>query len=229
MTELGTKYPAQDAPKLADELRQMRKAAIRLNSSALEHLRALQQEDDSFKTLPPPKSKSFAEDPNISVGSTCTALMAVLSTGTHKQLWSKAKGVQDKTQVDIGKLFERVVESRWESSGLPDGNAFTTALVVRTAGFVVKSRVLSSVKAIAIKHPPHDSTDERGRPCSDSTVSGKSLKEIIETKARSPEKFSFSGYPAKTTIAYWFLDGALNADVDLGDSLSDIAVWAVKQ
>jgi hypothetical protein len=229
MTELGTKYPVQDAPKLADELRRMRKTALRLNSSALEHLRTLQQEDDSFKTLPPPKSKSFEEDPDISVGSTCTALMAVLSTGTHKQLWSKAKGVQDKTQVNIGKLFERVVESKWESSGLPDGNAFTTALVVRTVGFVVKSRVLSSDEATAIKHPPHASTDEKGRPYSDPTVSGKSLKEIIETKARTPEKFSVSGYPAKTTIAYWFLDGALNADVDLGDSLSDIAAWAVKQ
>ncbi len=229
MTELGTKYPVQDAPKLADELRQMRKTAIRLNSSALEHLKIFQQEDDSFKTLPPPKSKTFAEDPDISVGSTCTALMAVLSTGTHKQLWSNAKGVHDKTQVDIGKLFERVVESKWESSGLPDGNAFTTAIVVRTAGFVVQNRVLSSDKASAIKHPHYVSKDEKGQPYSDPTVSDKNIKEIIESKAKSPEKFSVSGYPAKTTIAYWFLDGAINAGVDLGASLRDIAVWAVKQ
>jgi hypothetical protein len=220
--------------ELADELRRMRKDAIRLNSSVLEHLKTFQQDDDSFTTLPPPKSKPRTEDRDISVGSTCTALMALLATRTQNHLWSKAEGVKDKTPVNIGRLFEAVVKSKWESSGLPDGNAFTTALVVRTAGFVVQRRILTSDRVTAIKHPRYESKNEKGDLHVDSTVANKTLRDIIRLKARSDDiraeqSFRVSGYPPKTTIAYWFLDGAINAGVDLGDSLKEIAVWAVKK
>lgn len=219
---------------LIEDLRQMRKDAIRLNSSVLEHLRAFQQDDDSFNTLPPPLSKSRAEDPNISIGSTCTALMALLATRTYQQLWSKVRGVQDKTPVDIGRLFEKVVASKWESSGLPDGNAFTTALVVRTAGFVVQGRIPTPTVVTDMKHIRYESRNEKGEAYVDETVADKNLREIIDSKAKSEDiereqTFRVSGYPAKTTIAYWFLDGAINAGADLGDSLKDIAVWATKK
>jgi len=227
--------PEQDVDTMViEDLRQMRKDAFRLKSSVLEHLRAFQQDDDSFNTLPPPKSKSRAEDPDISIGSTCTALMALLATRTYEQLWSKVKGVQDKTPVDIGRLFEKVVASKWESSGLPDGNAFTTALVVRTAGFVVKGRIPTPTAVADMKHNRYESKNEKGEPYVDETVADKNLREIIDSKARSEDiqreqTFRVSGYPAKTTIAYWFLDGAINAGADLGDSLEDIAVWATKK
>jgi len=219
---------------LIEDLRQMRKDAIRLNSSIVEHLRAFQQDDDSFNTLPPPLSKSRAEDPDISIGSTCTALMALLATRTYQQLWSKAKGVQDKTPVDIGRLFEKVVASKWESSGLPDGNAFTTALVVRTAGFVVQGRIPTPMVVTDMKHIGYESKNEKGEPYVDKTVADKNLREIIDAKAKAEDiqreqAFRVSGYPAKTTIAYWFLDGAINAGADLGNSLKDIADWATKK
>jgi hypothetical protein len=219
---------------LIEELRQMRIDALRLNRNVLEHLKSFQQDDDSFNTLPPPKSKTRAEDPNISIGSTCTALMALLATRTHKQLWSKAKGIRDKTPVDIARLFAEVVRSKWESSGLPDGNAFTTALVVRTAGFVVQGRILTSDEVTALPHPRYDSKNEKGEPYVDHTVADKSLKQIIKSKAelrdsQQEPSFSVSGYPSKTTIAYWFLDGAINAGADLGNNLEEIAVWAMKK
>jgi hypothetical protein len=234
VTEPGPNNIVQPERMLAEELRRMRKDAIRLSSSVLEHLKAFQQDDDSFNTLPPPKSKPRSEDPNISVGSTCTALMALLSTRTHKQLWSRIKGVQEKTPLNIGGLFAEVVKAKWESSGLPDGNAFTTALVVRTAGFVVQGRILTSDEVAAIKHPRHESEDEKGERHVDEDVADKTLKEIFELKAKSQDiqderSFRVSGYPPKTTIAYWFLDGAINAGADLGKSLTAIAVWAMKK
>jgi hypothetical protein len=234
VTELGTNQIVHPERMLAEELRRMRRDAIRLSSSVLEHLKAFQQDDDSFNTLPPPKSKPRSEDPNISVGSTCTALMALLSTRTHKQLWSRIKGVQEKTPLNIGGLFAEVVKAKWESSGLPDGNAFTTALVVRTAGFVVQGRILTSDEVAAIKHPRHESEDEKGERHVDEDVADKTLKEICELKAKSQDiqderSFRVSGYPPKTTIAYWFLDGAINAGADLGESLKEIAVWAMKK
>jgi hypothetical protein len=217
---------------LLKELRQMRKDAIRLNGSIVEHLKSFQQDDDSFSTLPPPISKPRSEDRDISIGSTCTALMALLATRTHEQLWSKQKGAQDKTPVNIGELFEEVVRSKWQTSGLPDGNAFTTALVVRTAGLIAQGRIPTSVPAISMTHRRYRYKNEKdGKFEVDETVAGKSLKAIIQSKAKAKDihkepLFGVSGYPSKTTIAYWFVDGAINARVDLGDTLREIAVWA---
>ena len=217
---------------LFKELRQMRKDAIRLNGNVVEHLKSFQQEDDSFSTLPPPVSKPRSEDKDISIGSTCTALMALIATRTHEQLWSKKHGAPDKTLVNIGELFEEVVKAKWQTSGLPDGNAFTTALVVRTGGFIAQGRIPTPVPIVSMTHRRYRYKNEKdGKFEVDETVAGKNLKTIIESKAKAKDVhkeplFGVSGYPSKTTIAYWFLDGAINARVDLGDSLKEIAVWA---
>jgi hypothetical protein len=206
----------------------MKTEAIRLNSSVLEHLKAFQQEDDSFKTLP--SSKGPPEDPNISVGSTCTALMALLATNKHRELLSRVKGVPEETKVDIAELFRRTVRSKWESSGLPDGNAFTTALVIRTAGFVAKARILTPVEIAALRHSRFSTKNEKGEKIEDDTVADKTLKEIIQTKAKDGgDAFAVSKYPAKTSIAYWFMDGAISAGVELDDYLEKIAQWATQE
>jgi hypothetical protein len=214
---------------ILDELRRMRKDATRLNSSILEHLTCFQQEDDSFKTLP--ISKYRPDDPDISVGSTCTALMALLTTKKHTDLLSKAPGIPPKTKVDVAKLIKKLVSSKWESSGLPDGNAFTTALVVRTVGFVVLAGILKPEEVALLKHRRFSSENEKGEEIVDETVAGKSLQEIVNLKAqRGAESFAVSKYPAKTSIAYWFLDGAINTRIKLPlKSIRGIASWATHQ
>lgn len=219
----------QPQTALMNELRQARIDAQRLNSNVLEHLKSFQQVDDSFKTLPSYKDKP--PDPDLSVGSTCTAIMALLSTGKHNELFSKRPAVVEKTKVDFADLFKRVVSSKWESSGLPDGNPFTTALVVRTAGFIVRSKTVLSAKEVGeLKHTRFRSKNEKGLEIVDETVADKTLQEIIKSKAASGgDSFAVSKYPAKTTIVYWFLDGAINAGVDLSSSLPAIASWATQQ
>lgn len=215
-------------PALIDELRKIRTDARRLNSGVLEHLKTFQQEDDSFRTLP--TSKDRAEDPDISVGSTCTALMALLATKKYEKFWSKVKGVREKTPVDVGALFKELVRSKWESSGLPDGNAFTMALVVRTAGFIVAARILSSGDVGALKHDRYESKNEKGQSVVDDKVADKILQEIVKAKAKRPsDSFAVSGYPAKTSIAYWFLDGAISAGIRLDENIGAIAEWARQQ
>ncbi len=223
-----------------DELRRTRRDALRLNSSVLEHLKTFQQkDDDSFVTLPPPFSKPRAQQTDISIGSTCTALMALLATKTHEKLWSKKEDAQKNTKIDILGLFKGSVAARWESSGLLDGNAFTTALVIRTAGFLVKNKILTEDQLPDIKHDRHESTNDKGEKVVDSDVADKNLKEIIESKAQFKEKdpitkaeqapFSVSGYPPKASIAYWFVDGAINAGAGLGANLEKIAEWGKMQ
>jgi hypothetical protein len=213
---------------LMKELRQMRTDTQRLNSSVIEHLRAFQQEDDSFRTLP--SSKPLSEDPDMSVGSTCTALMALLATKTHKEFLSKRAGVPLKAKIDIADLFRNLVSTKWDSSGLPDGNPFTAALVVRTAGFVVKNDILSSEEVGALVHGRHSTKNEKGLDVVDETVAEKSLLEIIRSRAqRGGEGFAVSNYPAKATIVYWFVDGAINAGVSIDEFLANIASWATQE
>jgi hypothetical protein len=213
---------------LIQELRQMRTDALRLNSGVIEHLRAFQQEDDSFRTLP--SSKPLSADPFISVGSTCTALMALLATKTHKEFLSKKVGVPAKTKIDVAELFQRLVSTKWDSSGLPDGNPFTAALVIRTAGFVVKNNILSSDKVGALVHDRHSTKNEKGLDFVDESVAEKQLLEIIRSRAqRGGEGFAVSNYPAKATIVYWFMDGAINGGASIDDHLKDIASWATQE
>jgi hypothetical protein len=221
--------PDQDVQSmLLQELRQMRTDALRLNSSVIEHLRAFQQEDDSFRTLP--SSKPLSEDPDISVGSTCTALMALFATKTHKEFLSKQVGVPAKAKVDVAELFRRLVSTKWDSSGLPDGNPFTAALVIRTAGFVVKNDILSAEDVGALIHGRHSTKNEKGLDVVDETVAEKPLLEIIQSRAqRGGEGFAVSNYPAKATIVYWFMDGAINAGASIDDYLKDIASWATQE
>jgi hypothetical protein len=58
-----------------------------------------------------------------------------------------------------------------------------------------------------------------------------SLKEVIVAIARkAPDTFAISGYPPKTTLAYWFVDGIGKADIDLEpDDWKKIATWAAQQ
>jgi len=213
---------------LIQELRQMRTDALRLNSGVVEHMRAFQQEDDSFRTLP--SSKPLSEDLDISVGSTCTAFMALLATKTHKEFLSKRVGVPTTTKVDFAELFRRLVSTKWDSSGLPDGNAFTTALVVRTAGFVVRNKILLPEEVGALKHGRHSTKNEEGIDAVDETVADKPLLEIIQSRAKGGgESFAVSKYPAKATIVYWFLDGAINAGASIDDYLPEIASWATRE
>jgi hypothetical protein len=214
---------------LIEELREMRIDALRLNSNVLAHLRPFQQADDSFKTLPSYAGKPG--DPDLSVGSTCTAIMALLCTSKHEELFSKRPGAPEKTKVDFAELFKRVVSAKWESSGLPDGNAFTTALVVRTAGLIVRNKkILSSNDVGALKHGRFVSKNERGIDTEDETVADKTLQEIIKLKAAGGgASFAVSNYPSKTTIVYWFIDGAIDAEVRFDESLQAIASWATQE
>src|ERR1700756_3508882 len=120
--------------RLIEELRDLRLDTRRLNSSLVERRKPFRKTDGSFKTLPDSRKKRHRKrTPDISVASTCTVLMAAITAGKHEK---RHKLFERKSASDIFK--QAVVKANWGSSGLEDGNAFTTAIVVRTAGFMVQ-------------------------------------------------------------------------------------------
>lgn len=219
-----------DAPKnvdseLINDLRQLRLDARRLNSSLVDRLKDFRKpEDGSFKTSPDskPSLPQEGDPPNvtdISVGSTCTVLMAAIGSGTETKLFK---------DTNIAELFIKTVEtSRWASSGLPDGNAFTTAVLVRCAGVIVEADIIKKETILKRKHAEFKRKEDVGAP-STKEVSDKALEEIVKIKASNVKSaFAVEDYPAKTAHAYWFVDGVIGMGIqlDLG-AWETIASWA---
>ena len=200
---------------LIEDLRELRLDTRRLNSSLVERLKPFRKTDGSFKTLPDSrKKKQRKRTPDISVASTCTVLMAALTAGKHEKRYKLFEG---KSASDIFK--QAVVKANWGSSGLEDGNAFTTAIVVRTAGFMVQAEVLPAKEVQSFKHAYFEGNEH---------VARKTLKQIVQLKAnRGEESFAVANYPPKATHAYWFIDGAIGAGVTLQKATWEkIASWA---
>jgi hypothetical protein len=211
----GLDNPDLNQSTLIEDLRELRLDTRRLNSSLVKRLKPFRKTDGSFKTLPDSRKKRHRKrTPDISVASTCTILMAAITGGKYEK---RDKLFETKSASEIFK--QAVVRANWGSSGLEDGNAFTTAIVVRTAGFMVQAGVLPAKEVHALKHAYFKKNEGVGR---------KTLRQIVQSKAkRGQNSFAVPDYPPKSTHAYWFVDGAIGAGITLPQSTwKKIASWA---
>lgn len=225
----------QQPPNLIARLRRLRTDGLRLRATLVEDLMAFQKKDFSFFTLPDSKRAG------ISVATTCTALMAVIDSDKSLVLFRKPTEDTDKAKQRAKKLFSSVVRTSWISSGLEDLNAFTTAMVVRAAGFLVKAGILTLEEAEDLKHErPNKKMDSRktrhkiARGAIETALSSKKkprLLEVITAVAREvPDSFMIPRYPPKTAMAYWFVDGVSKANFNLSPGRwKKIANWAADQ
>ncbi|MCI0378874.1 MAG: AAA family ATPase [Gemmataceae bacterium] len=157
-----------------------------------------------------PSSESAEGDVNVAC--TCTALMA-LSVGHSIQQFYDAPGDDGFVSPTLA-AFTSVVNAKWKSSKLPEGNAFTSAIVLRAAGILIE---LPQLKSVA----------EMKRPAGRKWT-GKGLMEIPDKLIRDPAKtLKVLKYPATSTIAYWLVDAVdgLNAPMAL-DPWRKMAEWA---
>lgn len=232
----------QQRSDLIERLRALRVDARRLRATLVDDLRQFQKLDDnSFFTLPTSDRKG------ISTATTCTALMALIDSNKLSELRPSDQKVGPNQQ-QVGaptlpaqkerisperELFSAVVAGTWESSGLRDLNAFSTCMVIRAAGFLVTAQVFTSSEVRALKHVRQPGKREKKKLLG--VVEGAlgkqhepSLDDIILTVAKkAPASFSIPGYPPKSTMAYWFVDGITKAKINLpAEYWSEIANWA---
>src|SRR5713101_3976880 len=115
------------------KLRELRSKATSINATLI----------DDLKPFFAPKASVFRRLPSGSdvkgnVTNTCSCLMAlgILDKGEEffRQTLPITSDIAAKEQ--ITKIFEQLVTSVWTSSGLPDDNAFTSLIVLRTAGLL---------------------------------------------------------------------------------------------
>lgn len=197
-----------------EQLRALRSRAVNLNQYVTLDYRAFYDSNHkAFFRLP--SSPPNANTP-VSVTTNATALMALSINHAIKNF---AAGNDD--IFDAKELLTRLLSSEWTSARLPPNNAFTTALVVRAAGRLVQDNVISLADVQALKRDFNDCEKSK----SWQKFRGKSMKKLIEIVLfDAPNSLEVLEYTTAPSIAYWFLDGAINLDVD-PETLVPLACW----
>ena len=109
-------------------LRRLRERARALLRSTLADLRPFAKADGTFRRKP--DSPSIDDDVNVTT--TCSCVMALAGTNSFHDFYKK------QAANDADSIFKTMVDAPWMSSGLTANNAFTTALVIRTFGFLLE-------------------------------------------------------------------------------------------
>src|SRR6266446_6441055 len=185
------------------QLRSLRQRVRLLNDPFQEDLEAFLKDDKvTFSPTPEDKKKS-----DLSVTTTCTSLMALTTAYRMEEFYPQALGTAgDNTE----KAFAAAASAEWTSSKLRPDNAFTSTLVLRTAGILRLRNRASDAFFNTVKHQ------------------GKGLKEIaLAATALAPQSLSVEGYPPNPAIVYWFIDAIDNLGVSPEEKRwIRIAEWA---
>lgn len=122
-------------------LRDLRLRADRLLTNVDTDLRAFIHAKDPFSFRRKPDSESRKGDLNVTT--TCSCVMALALTNKFHDFYipGKKDGSDDANAQEI---LKGLVNAPWMSSGLTSNNAFTTALVLRTYGFLKHHNLLTS-------------------------------------------------------------------------------------
>jgi ATPase family associated with various cellular activities (AAA) len=137
----------------------------------------------------------------------------------------------------LKELFEKVMQEKWASSDLNDLNAFTTCIVIRTAGFLVSAGILTRDEVSGLTHRHHDPPEgEKPRERNNAErelrkIEKPSLTDIIRiTAEQADNSFRVERYPPKTAMAYWFVDGVTKARIEVAEQdWRRVANWSAQQ
>lgn len=195
-----------------DRLRTLRRKAKELNSFLTEDLRpfSAKTENNTFVRLPTSKLK---KQKDVNVTTSCTAFMALALTNLLGKFYSV------KTANEIQSIFKSVVEAEWKSSELDEGNAFTSALVLRTAGILSKHKVVERKELLELNKPMWRQEKNLNLE-----------KIVMELFKGVPESLGVQEYEPTTTVGYWFVDAVDDLGVSLENSKwLELAEWGAKE
>ncbi len=199
------------------QLRALRDRAAFLNQSVTSDYQAFYDRSlQQFFRLPsePPTATTL-----VSVTTTASALMTLSMNRVVDKF--VVDDIDKKKTLDANSQLVKLLESEWASADLPKNNAFTTAMVVRAAGRLVQDNVLALSKVTDLKRKFKDeTTSEKWRK-----FDGKSIKEIVAIiLSDAPDSLQVFEYETAPSIAYWFIDGAINLKISTS-KLKSLAKW----
>src|SRR5437870_6367528 len=174
------------------DLRELRKDAARINATLGDDLKPFFGSNGLvFRRLPDSDEKG-------NVTNTCSCLMALATSGDSVSFFKQALDLDTELEAQnaLTEIFEHAVNSEWTSSGLPDDNAFTSLILLRTAGLLSKSLLTRPV--LEMSHTPRSATGRRVRG-----ATARTLSEIAnDFAAKAPDSFGVGVYPSTPGMAY---------------------------
>jgi hypothetical protein len=142
--------------------------------------------------------------------------MGLAHAGKLKDLY----GAEWKSIVE--RVVRKMMKAPWESSGLTENNAFTSALVIRMYGALVHFGSLDpSITPPFVK-----------RWALDTTARSTDRKTLNEIALELSKKIAFLGiypYPPAAAVVYWFLDGVDHAGFDLRGQWKNLFMYATEE
>ncbi len=211
-------------------LRKLRTRAEKINTTLLMDLKP-SFKGQLFRRLPTSDDKGNAT-------TTCSCLMAMaLSANPLKAVkyvlfednWSTVS--DDEARDELTRMFKRVVRGPWTSSGLLDGNAFSSLLILRTAGVLSSTRQkLLDDSPLELCHTFKKFSGQKDVAVPFSLGTTLNLREVLEKFAHNlPIAFSVDKYPPTSAIAYWFVDAVEKLHVPVPKAKWEAIVsWASK-
>jgi hypothetical protein len=196
-----------NAEELVQQLRMLRKKASVLNVTLIEDLKPFfEPRHLVFRRLP------VDSDVQGNVTNTCSCIMSLATADNLIEFFKQALPTKsdDTARNNIVRLFQKAVENEWTSSGLPDDNAFTSLIVLRTAGLLAtcSERPLTKDAALKLSHTQWILSKKNKLVKSGPA---KSLRDLaIDFGKRAPDSFGVGVYPSTPGIAYWFVDALEN-------------------
>jgi len=136
----------------------------------------------------------------------------------------------DKHSEVYARVFERIAQVPWQSSQLPESNAFTTTVVLR-AIYLIGATSGADIRPILAQKKNAPSVSPQSQAPKSHECNGKTYAEIAEIFARGmPESLAVGKYPTSPAIAYWFVDAIAGLSITIDDKWwKEIAAWAAKE
>ncbi len=138
---------AESNIRIAQRLRSLRADVRKLNATLVGDLKPFLNDrlSDLFRRLP--NSASRPDDANVTTS--CTDLMALCSNeqfDTFFKIQAKPQELHERRRERVITILQKLTDAEWRSSGLPTDNAFTTILILRTAGFLAHNHDPVSIR-----------------------------------------------------------------------------------
>jgi len=185
-----------------ERLRKLRDQADELLATLIDDLKPFKSTDFAlgFRRTP----TSVAEGPNdVNVTTTCSCLMGLAHAG------KLAKFYETEPPSAVRDVMKNIMAAPWQSSGLIENNAFTSTLVIRTVGALVRAGLLPPDDQQKLKkswkHNAHAPKTPR-----------RTLSEIAKELTGHITYLGITPYPPAAAVVYWFVDGVHHAGINLG-------------
>jgi hypothetical protein len=181
----------------------------------------LHDDDETFRRLPTDPSR-----PNdIRVTGTASCLMAL-------SLASKLGAVYGKKYKKVcTRVFQRIAKVPWQSSNLPECNAFTATVLLRAIHLVGGADIAGIRTPVLETKKRTPNIRDTARAPKSAECNRKTYREIaLIFAADAPTSLAVGKYPTSPVIAYWFVDAITGLSINMEPGWwQTMADWAVKE